>query len=67
MHLLLLFRSKVGHQYFVFPILRKEFLLRTGAWSCCLLQEQGDYKCHIPYASKKLLDREKRYSIIEKE
>ena len=32
-----------------------------------LLQEHGEYKRPVSYASKKLLDREKRYSVIEKE
>ena len=53
------------------PSFEKEFLLRTGASEAgieaVLLQEQGDYILPIGYASKKLLDREKRYSVIEKE
>ena len=53
------------------PNFEKEFLLRTDASEsgigAVLLQEQGEYKLPIGYASKKLLDREKRYSTIEKE
>ena len=53
------------------PNFEKEFLLRTDASEsgigAVLLQEQGEYKLPIAYASKKLLDREKRYSTIEKE
>ena len=53
------------------PNFEKDFLLRTDASEsgigAVLLQEQGEYKLPIAYASKKLLDREKRYSVIEKE
>ena len=53
------------------PNFEKDFLLRTDASEsgigAVLLQEQGEYKLPIAYASKKLLDREKRYSVVEKE
>lgn len=32
-----------------------------------LLQEHSEFRCPVYYASKKLLEREKRYSVIEKE
>lgn len=53
------------------PDFEKAFFLGTDASEAgigaVLLQEQGEFKFPISYASKKLLDREKRYSVIEKE
>ena len=52
------------------PEFDKQFILRTDATDdgigAVLLQENGEYKLPIAYASKKLLDRDKRYSVIEK-
>ena len=49
----------------------RQFILRTDASDlgigAVLLQENGEYKLPVAYASKKLLDRERRYSVIEKE
>ena len=59
-----------------FPILRlpdltKKFVLRTDASDtgvgAILLQEHENEKFPVSYASRKLLDREKSYSVIEKE
>ena len=59
-----------------FPILRlpdltKKFVLRTDAsdtgLGAVLLQEHGNEKFPVSYASRKLLKREKAYSVIEKE
>ena len=59
-----------------FPILRlpdltKKFVLRTDASDtgvgAVLLQEHENEKFPVSYASRKLLDREKSYSVIEKE
>ncbi|XP_071081291.1 uncharacterized protein [Haliotis cracherodii] len=53
------------------PDLDKPFLLRTDASDvgigAVLLQEQSGEKFPIMYVSRKLLDREKAYSTIEKE
>ena len=53
------------------PNFEKEFILQTDASDtgigAVLLQEYGGYKFPIYFASKKLLDRERRYSVIEKE
>jgi hypothetical protein len=53
------------------PDLDKPFVLRTDAsdtgLGAVLLQEQGDVKLPVAYASRKLLPREKNYSVIEKE
>ena len=54
------------------PDLSKQFILRTDASDCglgaMLLQEdQEGNKRPVAYASKKLLDRERHYSTIEKE
>ena len=59
-----------------FPILRlpdltKKFVLRTDAsdngLGAVLLQEHENEKFPVSYASRKLLNREKAYSVIEKE
>ena len=53
------------------PNFERQFILRTDASDlgigAVLLQENGEYKLPVAYASKKLLDRERRYSVIEKE
>ena len=53
------------------PELDKLFIIRTDASDtgvgAILLQEVDGEKMPVAYASKKLLDREKNYSVIEKE
>ena len=53
------------------PDFSKEFLLQTDASNdglgAVLLQEEDDTKHPIAFASRKLLDREKNYSCIERE
>lgn len=53
------------------PDIEKPFILRTDASDvgigAVLLQEHEGTKFPISYASRKLLDREKAYSVIEKE
>ncbi len=53
------------------PELEKPFVLRTDAseigLGAILLQEQDDVLFPIAYASKKLLPRERNYSVVEKE
>ena len=53
------------------PCFDKPFIVRTDASDsgigAVLLQEHDSCKRPISYASKKLLDREKRYSVVEKE
>lgn len=53
------------------PDLGKEYVLRTDAsgegLGAVLLQEENDQLFPVAYASRKLLDREKRYSTIERE
>ncbi|XP_071964120.1 uncharacterized protein [Antedon mediterranea] len=53
------------------PNLNKDFILRTDASECgvgaVLMQQYGDVKFPVAYASKKLLPREKAYSVMEKE
>ncbi|XP_071797127.1 uncharacterized protein [Asterias amurensis] len=53
------------------PDLNKEFILRTDAsdlgLGAVLLQAQDGEKFPVAYASKKLLPREKSYSVMEKE
>ena len=53
------------------PDFQKDFILQTDASDtgigAVLLQDYGGYRFPIYYASKKLLDRERRYSVIEKE
>jgi hypothetical protein len=53
------------------PDLEKEFLIQTdasdNAMGCVLMQEYGGLKHPVAYASKKFSDREKRYSVEERE
>ena len=53
------------------PDIEKEFFLRTDAsdtgLGAVILQDHGGVKFPVCYASRKLLDREKNYSVIEKE
>lgn len=53
------------------PDFDKGFIVRTDASDigigAVLLQEHQNYKFPVCYASKKLLDRERAYSVIEKE
>ena len=53
------------------PNFEKEFILQTNASDtgivAVFLQEYDGYRFLVYYASKKILDREKKYSAIEKE
>ena len=53
------------------PDLNKRFILQTDASDkavgAVLMQEHDDQKFPVAYASKKLLPREKNYSVIERE
>lgn len=53
------------------PNLSETFILRTDSsdlgLGAVLLQEEDDCKLPIAYASRKLLERERNYSVIEKE
>ena len=53
------------------PNFEKEFIMQTDASDlgigAVLLQEYGEYRFPVYFTSKKLLDREKHYSVIEKE
>ena len=53
------------------PNLQKTFILRTDASNvgigAVLLQETEEGKFPVAYASRKLLDREVNYSVVEKE
>jgi len=53
------------------PDVSKPFILQTDASSegigAILLQEEGQIKYPVAFASKKLLSREKNYSTIERE
>ena len=53
------------------PDVNKEFVLRTDASDigigATLLENRDGHILPVAYASRKLLDREKRYSVMEKE
>ena len=53
------------------PVIERPFILRTDASNeglgAVLLQEHEGMKFPVAYASRKLLEREKNYSVIEKE
>ena len=53
------------------PDVNKEFVLRTDAsdigLGATLLQNRDGHIFPVAYASRKLLDREKRYSVVERE
>ena len=53
------------------PNVDEEFILRTDAsdvgLGATLLQERDGHIFPVAYASRKLLDREKRYSVMERE
>ena len=53
------------------PDVNKEFVLRTGASDVGLgdtqLQNRDGHIFPVAYASRKLLDREKRYSLMERD
>ena len=53
------------------PDINKEFVLRTDAsdigLGATLLQNRDGHIFPVAYASRKLLDREKRYSVMERE
>ena len=55
----------------VLPDVNKEFVLRTDAsdigLGATLLQNREGHISPVAYASRKLLDREKRYSVMERE
>ena len=64
-------QSLIGPPVLKLPELDKLFIIRTDASDtgvgAILLQEVDGEKMPVAYASKKLLDREKNYSVIEKE
>jgi hypothetical protein len=53
------------------PNLAEPFILRTDAsdrgLGAVLLQEEGEQKLPVAYASRKLLQREQKYATVEKE
>ena len=53
------------------PGVNKEFVLRTDAsdieLGATLLQSRDGHTFPVAYASRKLLDRERRYSVMERE
>ena len=63
-------KSLIGPPILKLPELDKPFIFRTDASDvgvgAILLQETEGEKMPVAYASKKLLDREKNYSVIEK-
>jgi hypothetical protein len=64
-------RSLAQYPILRLPDLSKQFSVRTDASDtgigAVLLQEHGEDKFPVMYVSRKLLDREKAYSVIEKE
>ena len=64
-------KSLVGPPILKLPEFDKSFILRTDAsdigLGAVLLQDSEGEKLPVAYASKKLLDRERNYSVIEKE
>ena len=60
-----------SHPILLLPDLEKDFIVRTDASSTgiggVLLQEHEDFLHPVSFASRKLLDRETRYSTIERE
>ena len=53
------------------PNVDEEFILRTDAsdvgLGATLLQHRDGQICPVTYASRKLLDRERRYSVVDRE
>ena len=64
-------KAVISKSILVLPDVNKEFVLRTDAFDIgldpTLLQNRDGYIFPVAYASRKLLDREKRYSVMERE
>ena len=64
-------KSVISKPILMLPDVNKEFVLRTDAsdigLGATLLQNRDGHIFPVAYASRKLLDREKRYSVMERE
>ena len=64
-------KTVISKPILVLPDVNKEFVLRTDAsdigLGATLLQNRDGHIFPVAYASRKLLDREKRYSVMERE
>ena len=64
-------KAVISKPILVLPDVNKEFVLRTDAsdigLGATLLQNRDGHIFPVAYASWKLLDREKRYSVMERE
>ena len=64
-------KAVISKPILVLPDVNKEFVLRTDAsdigLGATLLQNRDGHIFPVAYASRKLLDREKRYSVMERE
>ena len=64
-------KAVISKPILVLPDVNKEFVLKTDAsdigLSATLLQNRDGHIFPVAYVSRKLLDREKRYSVMEKE
>ena len=64
-------KAVISKPILMLPDVNKEFVLRTDAYDiglgATLLQNRDGHIFPVAYASRKLLDREKRYSVMERE
>ena len=64
-------KAVISKPILVLPDVNKEFALRRDAsdigLSATLLQKRDGHMFPVAYAGRKLLDREKRYSVMENE